>query len=184
LYAAIGWPDRGRQRLSRSGRRRDRRQCHQQQETPLLFILASVGSSRMKQATPLRAGLEELRNVCTWLAHLRSHGRRPQRPLSDHVPTPIASAGAFREPGAVRLRAGHAAFRPPASPSRAALGALWVAGLDANFPVRTASEQAEGTTGKNQKMLLITSVPTLIEQIQLVRRFLREVLKGSVLKQA
>jgi hypothetical protein len=29
-----------------------------------------------------------------------------------------------------------------------------------------------------------TSVPTLIEQIQLVRRFLREVLKGSVLKQA
>jgi hypothetical protein len=30
----------------------------------------------------------------------------------------------------------------------------------------------------------INSVPTLIEQIQLVRRFLREVLKGSVLKQA
>jgi hypothetical protein len=30
----------------------------------------------------------------------------------------------------------------------------------------------------------LTSVPTLIEQIQLVRRFLREVLKGSVLKQA
>jgi hypothetical protein len=30
----------------------------------------------------------------------------------------------------------------------------------------------------------VTSVPTLIEQIQLVRRFLREVLKGSVLKQA
>jgi hypothetical protein len=34
------------------------------------------------------------------------------------------------------------------------------------------------------KFTIITSVPTLIEQIQLVRRFLREVLKGSVLKQA
>jgi hypothetical protein len=38
--------------------------------------------------------------------------------------------------------------------------------------------------GTGNALFPITSVPTLIEQIQLVRRFLREVLKGSVLKQA
>jgi hypothetical protein len=39
-------------------------------------------------------------------------------------------------------------------------------------------------TPSSGEISFITSVPTLIEQIQLVRRFLREVLKGSVLKQA
>jgi len=59
------------------------------------------------------------------LALGRRHGRRPWRPLSDHVPTPIASAGAFREPGAVRLRPARAAFRPPAGLApKKLLGAL------------------------------------------------------------
>jgi hypothetical protein len=45
-------------------------------------------------------------------------------------------------------------------------------------------EDGEAVSEFGRSLFDITSVPTLIEQIQLVRRFLREVLKGSVLKQA
>jgi ATP-dependent helicase/nuclease subunit A len=51
-------------------------------------------------------------------------------------------------------------------------------------PSHLMLEAEEPLPLRHQQILEATSVPTLIEQIQLVRRFLREVLKGSVLKQA
>jgi hypothetical protein len=56
---------------------------------------------------------------------------------------------------AVRLRPARAASRPPASQVRPLQGRYGWGGLGAIFPVRTASEQAEGTTGKNQKTLSV-----------------------------
>src|SRR6267154_912060 len=75
FLAAIGWPNRGRHRLSEGGRRSRCRQCHDQKEIPSLSIHALLPfywvlprSSRIK-LRPLRVRLEG--GLYLYLCHCR-----------------------------------------------------------------------------------------------------------------